>query len=405
MRWRLAIGLILSAATLNGCSCEDPPRPIVHVSPSGTVRVGDVVTFDSRQAPGEPDPNIESDAQTGWDLDGDGRFDITGKRVVQRSFDAPGSHEVTFVAGNSVVNTLLGGEIQVYGYDTKVVTVAEPSGTPPANKPPTASFTASPNPGYTEYRINFDASASSDSDGSIVSYEWDWTDDGTFDESHDSPDAVHLYDSSGTYTVALRVTDNEGATAIYRATIQIMDGLPPGKVLAREGAGVSAAAAGSPFTLEASKVKLTPGTTTVTGSKLLTAGIRATGRLHFKRAPRLLGTHRSPRWVGSLALLQKGSGLKAKLSGQGYVLLAFSKKDRLCLGGTASASLSGAGFKGRLAVAGGSGLGARLRGTGTFAPQAARAGSRVVKGRLKLRQVRKRRALPTACRSLARDLR
>jgi len=366
------------------------------------VNVGEVVTFDSRQAPGEPDPNIESDSGTAWDLDGDGRFEISGQRVVQRSFGAPGSYRIAFVAGNSVQTDLIGSTITVYGYDSKVVTVAEPSNTPPANKPPTATFTASPNPGYTEYRINFDASGSNDPDGNIVSYEWDWTDDGAFDESHDTPDAVHLYYSAGTYTVALRVTDNEGATAIDRATVQIMDGLPPGKVLAREGDGVSAAAAGTSFTLTAGKIKLTPGTTTVAGSKLLTAGIHARGRLHFKRAPKLLGTHRSPRWAGSLALLQKGSGPSAKLSGEGYVLLAFSKKDRLCLGGTASASLSGAGFKGRLAVAGGSGLGARLRGTGTFAPGA---GTRAVKGRLKLRQVRKRRALPTACRTLARAFR
>jgi PKD repeat protein len=404
MHWRLATGLLLSAATLNGCSC-DAPMPVVHQSPAGTVTVGQDVTFDSNQVADEPDDNIDSDSKIAWDLDGDGTFEVPDVRVVHRSFDAPGTYKVTIDVLNDVFNGIFDGAIPVHGYATKVVTVSAPSETPPGNKPPTATFTASPNPGYTERNISFDASGSSDADGTIVSYDWDWTDDGTVDESHASPGASHNYPFAGQYTVAMRATDNEGATATYRTTVQVMDGVPPGKVLAREGAGVSAAAAGSPFTLTAGKVKLTPGTATVAGSKLLTAGIRASGRLHFKRAPKLLGRHRSPRWAGSLALLQKGNGLKAKLSGQGYVLLAFSKKDRLCLAGKASASLSGTGFKGQLAVAGGSGLGARLRGTGSFAPQAARVGNRVLKGRLKLRQVRKRRSLPKACRSLARDLR
>src|SRR3954452_6040142 len=345
MHWRLATGLVLVAATLNGCSC-DAPKPVVHQSPSGVVTVGQDVTFDMNQATGEPDDNVDSDSQVSWDLDGDGTFETKDARIVHRSFDAPGRYKVTVDVLNLVFNGLFDGEIPVHGYDTKVVTVAAPGGTPPSNKPPTVTFTASPNPGYTERNITFDASGSSDSDGNIVSYEWDWTDDGTFDESHTDPGALHKDDFPGEYTVAMRAPDNEGATAIYRVTVQAMDGVPTGGVLAREAAAVSAAGAGSPFTLTTGKVKLTPGTTTVAGSKLVTAGIRASGRLKFKRSPKRLGKHRSPRWASSLALLQTGSGLKAKLSGQGYVLLVFSKKDRLCLAGKASASLNGSGFQG-----------------------------------------------------------
>jgi hypothetical protein len=201
------------------------------------------------------------------------------------------------------------------------------------------------------------------------------------------------------------VTDDAGATGTTVRTVQVMDGVPPAKVIAREAAAVTAAGAGSPFTIALDSAKVTPGTTTVSGAKLVTAGIRVRGRLHFKKEPKLLGRHPSPRWAGSLALVQRGSGTKAKLAGQGYILLALSKKDSVCLAGTASATLVGRGFTGKLAVAGGSGLGARLRGSGTFLPPVHVLSKPALSGRLKLRRVHKRLGLPKACRTLARTLR
>ncbi|TQV72196.1 PKD domain-containing protein [Aliikangiella marina] len=72
------------------------------------------------------------------------------------------------------------------------------------NQRPTASFTES----CTELACNFDGTASSDPDGSIVSYAWAFG-DGTTATGQTSS---HTYASSGTYTVNLTVTDNEGAT-------------------------------------------------------------------------------------------------------------------------------------------------------------------------------------------------
>ncbi|MUV90306.1 PKD domain-containing protein [Halapricum sp. CBA1109] len=93
-----------------------------------------------------------------------------------------------------------------------------------SNTAPTASFTASSTTVATGETIDFDASGSSDSDGSIASYEWDWTDDGTFEATSQTPS--HSYPNDGTYTVVLRVTDDDGATDEATETITVTNRAP-----------------------------------------------------------------------------------------------------------------------------------------------------------------------------------
>ena len=72
------------------------------------------------------------------------------------------------------------------------------------NSPPTASFTY----GCTDLSCDFDGTGSSDSDGSISSYEWTFGDGGT----SSGATASHTYATGDTYTVTLTVTDDGGAT-------------------------------------------------------------------------------------------------------------------------------------------------------------------------------------------------
>ena len=62
--------------------------------------------------------------------------------------------------------------------------------------------------------MTFDASDSYDPDADvqpgIVSYEWDFENDGTWDSISTEPIATHGYTKHGIYTVALKVIDNEG---------------------------------------------------------------------------------------------------------------------------------------------------------------------------------------------------
>ena len=71
--------------------------------------------------------------------------------------------------------------------------------------------------GYFDDTFTFDGSGSYDTDGSIVSYYWDF-DDGTdaYGET-----VTHAYSDAGTYTVTLTVTDNGGLTGSDQATVTV----------------------------------------------------------------------------------------------------------------------------------------------------------------------------------------
>lgn len=87
------------------------------------------------------------------------------------------------------------------------------TGAPPPNVTPTASFTATGG----ELTASFNASASSDSDGSIASYAWNFGDSTT--GTGVAP--THPYAEGGTYTVTLTVTDNQGATDSTTRTVTV----------------------------------------------------------------------------------------------------------------------------------------------------------------------------------------
>jgi hypothetical protein len=93
------------------------------------------------------------------------------------------------------------------------------------NQPPSASFTVSDSNPDVGQTVTFDASGpsgSNDPDGSIVSYSWDFG-DGTPGSGETT---THTYGSSGTYTVTLTVTDDDGATDT--ATQQVTVSAPGG---------------------------------------------------------------------------------------------------------------------------------------------------------------------------------
>ncbi|MFC1712812.1 PKD domain-containing protein [Candidatus Poribacteria bacterium] len=71
--------------------------------------------------------------------------------------------------------------------------------------------------------VNLDGSASSDSDGAIVSYAWDFGDGNTAEGATVS----HVYPDVGRYTVTLTITDDDGDTGTDTLTVNVQEPLPP----------------------------------------------------------------------------------------------------------------------------------------------------------------------------------
>ena len=91
------------------------------------------------------------------------------------------------------------------------------------NHPPVAQLLAEPTEGDAPLLVAFDASGSSDIDGPIVSYEWDWEGDGVYD--HDSgsvAEVEHTYEIAQAYDPRVRVTDEHNGTCT--ATVAVTAG-------------------------------------------------------------------------------------------------------------------------------------------------------------------------------------
>ncbi len=88
------------------------------------------------------------------------------------------------------------------------------------NHAPVAELTADPMEGDAPLDVSFNASGSSDIDGPIAKYEWDWEGDGVYD--HDSgsvPTAEHTYDIAEAYDPQVRVTDEHNGTDTASVTV------------------------------------------------------------------------------------------------------------------------------------------------------------------------------------------
>lgn len=157
--------------------------PNVPPAAAFSAEVSDLdVAFNAGES-SDPDGSIENYA---WDF-GDGTTG-TGKKA-DKHYAAAGTYSVKLTVTDD-----RGGKTS----STKSVVAVAP------NVLPTASFTAS----IEDVSASFDASTSSDSDGSIVSYDWNFG-DGT----QATGNQVQKQFAPGDYVVALTVTDNRGGTA------------------------------------------------------------------------------------------------------------------------------------------------------------------------------------------------
>ena len=93
------------------------------------------------------------------------------------------------------------------------------------NVPPDASFTFEPQIPVVGQSVRFDGTASTDRDGTLSSYAWDFDGDGKVDAT--GATVAHTFTAGGPFTVTLTVTDSDGATAKQGKTITVA-AVPPG---------------------------------------------------------------------------------------------------------------------------------------------------------------------------------
>ena len=86
------------------------------------------------------------------------------------------------------------------------------------NLPPVASSTSA----VTDLSVAFDGSPSTDPDGTVAAWAWDFGDGST----GTGRTATHAYKTAGTYPVTLTVTDDKGATATGKVSVTVTAPVP-----------------------------------------------------------------------------------------------------------------------------------------------------------------------------------
>jgi len=201
MLFGLIFGLALTVLLApKGCQNQTPPNKPPHAeiefTPSVAV-VNQPVQFSGAKSY-DPDGQI---VKYEWDF-GDGATEagVTVSHIYTSAKDYKVSLTVTDDKGAT---------------GTKSITV---SVRPAANQPPQAAFTFTPTSPRAEEPVQFDASASKDPDGTITKYEWDFGDGG----KDQGIKVNHMYNTGGTYTVTLTVTDDQGAVGSAQQTVTVL---------------------------------------------------------------------------------------------------------------------------------------------------------------------------------------
>jgi len=191
-------GIDSTTATINPAGGNTPPVAQANGPYSGTE--GSAVQFSSSGSL-DPDGSIVSYA---WDF-GDGNTSSTENPA--HTYAAAGTYNVSLsVTDNAGDSTS----------DTTTATVEAIV----VNAPPTADANG-PYSGYVGDTIVFDGTASSDSDGGIVRYDWDFGDGTTAVDAGPTP--THVYSAAGQYTVSLTVIDDVGDTGSASSSATITE--------------------------------------------------------------------------------------------------------------------------------------------------------------------------------------
>ena len=206
-----------------------PDPSVLNVDPN---RIWEVVIPASENANKFPEPQFmesedskDLDSAT-WSFDASPSSDEDGT-ITQYDWDFGDGTPVQSLGAPTVLH-----EYQTEGTFNVTLTVTDNEGATAAltkqivvsfaqNQAPQASFTATEDSKTVDDATwNFDGLGSSDIDGSIAGYQWDYGDGSPIDATSGA-NAQHVYTSAGSYNVTLTVTDNNGETDSVTQTINV----------------------------------------------------------------------------------------------------------------------------------------------------------------------------------------
>jgi PKD repeat protein len=190
--------------------------PIVNAGPDLTVTLPANAVLDGTVTD-DGLPNPPGTTSTAWSVDsGPGTVSFQNAAAVdtQASFSTPGTYTLRLTANDS----------QLSSSDTTQVTALD--------GPPTAKLSVTPIIGALPLAVTADASASTDTDGTpIASYTFDFGDGSASVGPQAAATAPHTYNSKGTYTITVKVTDSAGLWSTTTRKVTAGPDAPPAAAL------------------------------------------------------------------------------------------------------------------------------------------------------------------------------
>jgi PKD repeat protein len=173
--------------------------PVANAGKDQSVYTGKKVNFDGSLSTASEGSSI---VKFEWDFENDGIIDDEGENTLY-NYNQKGTQTCRLVVTDS---------IGVTSEDTCLVDVM--------NRRPTAEFTFYPTDPSIQDKVNI-TDTSTDPDGSITSWLWDFGDGYT----SELQTPTHKFETEGEYNVTLTVTDDENATDTYTMSVPVTE--PP----------------------------------------------------------------------------------------------------------------------------------------------------------------------------------
>ena len=194
-------GLVNALAAVRGARAAANQPPVAALSASVSVGAAPLAVTLDASASADPDGSV---AAYRWDWEGDGQVDSTTSSPLAARTFAAGVHRprVSVVDDKGLASSSVSVEVR-------------------ASNPPTASATA-PKNAKSGQAVTFDASASTDADGTVVAYEWNFG-DGSPLVTTTTATISRAYTSSHPTVMgwSVRVVDDSGVSDAVGGSIKI----------------------------------------------------------------------------------------------------------------------------------------------------------------------------------------